>query len=231
MTKIIANEEEGPFLSRDWFDPLESGVRRRIRSFIEGILKEELAAALGRGRYDRSPGASGTRSGYRDRQLLGTFGPLAVSVPRARLAGADGMQEEWRSKTLLAQKRLTRRVEALIAGAYLAGTNTRRVRRALSALFVGAVGKDTVTRVGAMCRATGRPGGSAIWPAMTSCARSSTARWSRSGLTWHPRMIKSIGTRSSLLRVLAEFSSSLVNPQRPASGAPTDRRGALSASG
>ena len=35
----------------------------------------------------------------------------------------------------------------MIAGAYLSGTNTRRVRRALAALFGGAVGKDTVSRV------------------------------------------------------------------------------------
>jgi transposase-like protein len=34
----------------------------------------------------------------------------------------------------------------LIAGAYLAGTNTRRVKRALAALFRGAVGKDVVSR-------------------------------------------------------------------------------------
>ena len=48
--------------------------------------------------------------------------------------------------TLPAYKRLTRQAEALIAGTYLAGTNTRRVRRALGALFGGAVGKDTVSR-------------------------------------------------------------------------------------
>jgi putative transposase len=35
----------------------------------------------------------------------------------------------------------------LIASTYLAGTNTRRVRRALKALFGGAVSKDTVSRV------------------------------------------------------------------------------------
>jgi putative transposase len=35
----------------------------------------------------------------------------------------------------------------LIAGAYLAGTNTRRVRRALNAVFAGPVGKDVVSRV------------------------------------------------------------------------------------
>ena len=42
---------------------------------------------------------------------------------------------------------MTRQVEALIAGTYLAGTNTRRVRRALAALFRGAIGKDTVSRI------------------------------------------------------------------------------------
>ena len=41
---------------------------------------------------------------------------------------------------------MTRQVEALIAGAYLAGTNTRRVERGLAALFGGAVGKDIVSR-------------------------------------------------------------------------------------
>ncbi len=35
----------------------------------------------------------------------------------------------------------------MIAGAYLAGTNTRRVRRALNAVFAGPVGKDVVSRV------------------------------------------------------------------------------------
>ena len=44
-------------------------------------------------------------------------------------------------------QRRTKRADALIAGAYFAGTNTRRVRRALAALFGGAVGKDTVSRV------------------------------------------------------------------------------------
>jgi transposase-like protein len=34
----------------------------------------------------------------------------------------------------------------MIASTYLAGTNTRRVRRALAALFGGTVGKDTVSR-------------------------------------------------------------------------------------
>src|SRR5213079_3431988 len=53
---------------------------------------------------------------------------------------------EWRNASLPAYQRLTRRAEALIAGAYLSGTNTRRVKRALAALFGSAVGKDVVSR-------------------------------------------------------------------------------------
>jgi transposase-like protein len=54
---------------------------------------------------------------------------------------------EWKSKALRAYQRRTKAADALIASTYLAGTNTRRVRRALAALFGGAVGKDTVSRV------------------------------------------------------------------------------------
>jgi transposase-like protein len=146
MEKITANEVPVPLLGEDWFDPLEAGVRQHIRSFIEAMLESELEAVLNRGRYERAGPAMGHRHGHRDRQILGTFGPTTVSVPRARLVEADGRTQEWRNQTLPAYKRLTKRAEALIAGTYLAGTNTRRVRRALGALFGGAVGKDTVSR-------------------------------------------------------------------------------------
>jgi transposase-like protein len=62
------------------------------------------------------------------------------------MADAAGDTREWRSAALPRYARMTRQVEGLIAGAYLAGTNTRRVRRALAALFRGAVGKDVVSR-------------------------------------------------------------------------------------
>jgi len=146
MEKNTASDAPVPLLGEDWFDPLEAGVRQHIRSFIEAMLESELEAVLNRGRYERTGPVQGHRHGHRDRQILGTFGPTTVSVPRARLVEADGTTREWRNQTLPAYKRLTKRAEALIAGTYLAGTNTRRVRRALGALFGGAVGKDTVSR-------------------------------------------------------------------------------------
>jgi transposase-like protein len=146
MEKDTDFDDAVPLLGEDWFDPLETGVRQRIRCFIEQMLEAELETALNRRRYERTGPTAGHRHGHRDRQLLGTFGPTTVSVPRARLVGADGKTVEWHNRILPAYKRLTRRAEALIAGTYLAGTNTRRVRRALGTLFGGAVGKDTVSR-------------------------------------------------------------------------------------
>jgi putative transposase len=134
-----------PFAGSNWFDPLEDAVRSQVRAFIEALLEEELAAALGRGRYERVASSSGRRHGHRRRQLVTTFGPLTLSVPRARLADQAG-EREWNSTLLPAYQRLSRRAEALIAEAYLAGMNTRRVRRALAKLFEGHVGKDVVSR-------------------------------------------------------------------------------------
>ena len=139
----------------NWFDPIETAVRARAREFIEELIRGELDTVLARPRYGRSQMAgdeesadvTGHRHGSRTRSLTGTFGPIEIAVPRARLNTADGKTTEWKSKALRAYQRRTLAADALIAGSYLAGTNTRRVRRALAALFGGAVGKDTVSRV------------------------------------------------------------------------------------
>src|SRR5918993_4469932 len=138
--------EQTLFAGEAWFDPIEAGLRGRIRGLIEELVEQELEAALGRGRYERAGGAVGHRHGHRRRQLTGSFGPVELSVPRARLRSEEGTTSEWRSAALPRYARRTRQIEALIAGAYLAGTNTRRVQRALAALFRGAVGKDVVSR-------------------------------------------------------------------------------------
>jgi hypothetical protein len=142
-----ATPEASLFDGTAWFDPIEAGVRERIRGFIEAMLEEELTVALGRTRYRRDgEAAAGYRHGVRHRQLLGSFGPLDITVPRGRMSKPEGGTAEWRSAALPRYARMTRQAEALIAATYLAGTNTRRVKRALGALFKGAVGKDVVSR-------------------------------------------------------------------------------------
>ncbi len=146
-----------PYLFDDWFDPIETCVRDRVREFIQAMIEGELDATLLRPRYGRLakhaaadkvvPSAVGHRHGRRSRSLTGTFGRVEIEVPRARLEGANGKTTEWQSKVLRAYQRRTLAADALIASTYLSGTNTRRVRRALKALFGGAVSKDTVSRI------------------------------------------------------------------------------------
>src|SRR5260370_1444455 len=72
----------------DWFDPIEMGVRDRVRSFIEGMIEAELEEALSRPRYSRPAktrdgadsvpaGLSGHRHGHRSISLLVVLGVRA----------------------------------------------------------------------------------------------------------------------------------------------------------
>src|SRR5260370_35772943 len=92
----------------NWFDPIESEVRARARGFIEELIRGELDDALARPRYGRSQragdegraGVTGHRHGSRTRSLTGTFGPIEIAVPRARLATPKGKTAEWKSQAL-----------------------------------------------------------------------------------------------------------------------------------
>src|SRR5712671_2335076 len=192
-----AAAETAPHLFDNWFDPIEFGVRSRVRDFIETMMEEELEAVLSRPRYGRvaptaskeagsaEAAATGHRHGHRSRTLLGTFGPVEVAMPRARLNAPDGGTTEWKSTALKAYQRRTIAADAVIAATYLAGTNTRRVRRALTALFGGAVSKDTVSRTWRKVKTD--------WDAWNTrsladepIVRSSTVRWFAFGSTAKP---------------------------------------------
>ena len=91
----------GLFTGEAWFDPIEAGIRDRVREFIQELLEQDLTEALGRSRCERAAGEpKGYRNGTRERQLLGSFGPVALEVPRAHMAAADGGTQEWRSTAL-----------------------------------------------------------------------------------------------------------------------------------
>ena len=147
MNQITESSAVSLLTNEAGYDPIEDRLRANVRATIEAMFEEELAGFLGRIRYGRGgERAKGYRHGHRDRQLTGTFGTETVRVPRARVEDEEGKVTEWRSKALPRYRRLTKKAEALIASVYLAGTNTRRVKRALVGLFEGAVSKDVVSR-------------------------------------------------------------------------------------
>src|SRR4051812_2856619 len=86
--------ETAIYLFDNWFDPIEAGLRDRVREFIQAMIEGELDTALSRPRYARraklSSGktqdaavATGHRHGHRPRSLLGSFGQVNIDVPRA----------------------------------------------------------------------------------------------------------------------------------------------------
>jgi putative transposase len=130
---LQSEAETAGHLLDDWFDPIEAGLRDRVRQFIQAMIEAELEAALSRPRYARRPkevsendgasGITGHRHGHRSRSLLGTFGRVEIAVPRARLDTAEGKTMEWKSTALRAYQRRTKQADSLIAGADLAGTS------------------------------------------------------------------------------------------------------------
>jgi putative transposase len=138
--------ERPAVMADEWIDPLETALREGVQSYLRELLELEVTAALGRLRYGRQGQAKGYRNGHRSRELIGTQGRMRIQVPRARVVDDAGNLREFNSALLPKYQRLTPRAWGLIASAYLAGVNTRRVRRALGSLFGGAVSKDTVSR-------------------------------------------------------------------------------------
>jgi hypothetical protein len=109
MEHHTASTSPIPFSGEDWFDPLEEVVRFQVRAFIKALVVEEVEGALGgRKRYQRSGAPKGYRNGHRERQLVGTFGALTVSLPRARLRDGEGGETEWRSQTSISMYLLGR---------------------------------------------------------------------------------------------------------------------------
>lgn len=88
---VHPGDEATSYLFDNWFDPIEAGLRERVRGFIETMLETELDAVLARPRYGRQPaarsdettGVAGHRHGSRTRTLTRTFGITEVTVPRA----------------------------------------------------------------------------------------------------------------------------------------------------
>jgi putative transposase len=122
---------------------IEDLVRAHVSGFIQAVVEDEVTIALERGRYER--GGSGYRNGHRERTLVTTFGPVEISVARARMV-ADSVESEFRSSVIPKSRRLTKNAEALIVATYLCGVSTRRCQVALAQALGPGISKDMVSR-------------------------------------------------------------------------------------
>ncbi len=123
-------------------------LRGRVLEAIETVLEEELTEALGCASHERCEGRRGYRNGAERRVLTTEVGTREVRVPRGRLHREDGTTAEFRSEVLPRYARRTRAIDEAILGIYLAGANSRRIRKALEPLLGPEhLSKSAVSRV------------------------------------------------------------------------------------
>lgn len=128
-------------------DPLSEHLRGMVVNAIVAFARAEIDDALGADRYARET-RGGYRHGQRERSLSTSFGPAEMLLPRARVFNADGSTQEFRSSVIPRYVRRTREVDGTILLSYLAGTNTRRIGRALAPMLKGTkLSKSSVSRV------------------------------------------------------------------------------------
>ena len=91
--------------------------------------------------------AKDNRNGVKTRTLTGPTGPMALTLPRATLAG-PGPEQEWASSIVPRYQRRMREVNEAVIGTHLAGGNQRRIRGALQPLLKAApLSKSAVSRI------------------------------------------------------------------------------------
>lgn len=123
-------------------------LRRRVLEAMEIVLEEELSEALGSSRYERSESRRGYRNGSEKRTVTTSLGAEEIEIPRGRLFKPDGAAAEFQSELLPRYARRTQAVDDAVLGVYLAGGNSRRIRKALEPLLgTKHLSKSAVSRV------------------------------------------------------------------------------------
>jgi transposase-like protein len=114
---------------------IEAQFRQHIREALDVALAEELAAALGSDRHERTDRRRGYRNGSVERTLTTPEGTRTVTIPRGRITGGEGETREFHSQLVPRYARRTREIDEAILGCYLGGVNSRRIRTALKPLL------------------------------------------------------------------------------------------------
>ncbi len=106
-------------------DSLEAYVREGARRMLAAALDEEVAAFLGRGRYERGKPFRGYRNGYHEaRELTVGVGAVEVRVPRVAEVPPEVAPEGFRSAIVRRYERASAGTRELFARLYLEGLAT-----------------------------------------------------------------------------------------------------------
>ncbi|MGI9145330.1 MAG: transposase [Chloroflexota bacterium] len=114
------------------------------RLVLQRAVEDEATAFLGRARYERTPAATGSRSGSRNKLIQAAEGEITVAMPQVR-----GTLERFVSRIIPDVRRVvrTRPLEALVIGAYVRGLSDRDIESLLDEAGLGHLSKNAASQV------------------------------------------------------------------------------------
>jgi transposase-like protein len=127
-------------------DRLAELGRLGARLVLQRAVEDELAAFLGRARYERTESAAGSRNGHRPRRVQTAEGEIAIAMPQVRNSLTRFVS------TVIPDTRTivrTRPLEALVIGAYVRGLSDRDIESLAREAGLGSISR---TAVSGICR-------------------------------------------------------------------------------
>src|SRR5712692_4390824 len=125
-------------------DKLAKLGRLGARLVLQRAIDEEVAAFLGRARYERNPDATGSRNGTRPRPIQTAEGEITVAVPQVRNTTERFISSVFPDSRTVVR---TRPLEALIIGGYVRGLSDRDIESLMQEAGLGQVSKSTASRI------------------------------------------------------------------------------------
>jgi transposase-like protein len=108
----------------DWKEVLsgqEDFLREMVRTVLQEVLEHEMEEAVGAGKWERSEGRSGHRSGYYTRSLVTRVGKVELRVPQDR-------QGHFRTEVFERYQRSEKALVLALAEMYVQGVSTRKTK-------------------------------------------------------------------------------------------------------
>jgi putative transposase len=128
----------------DWKAALlgDDGFRELMRITVQQVLEAEMDEALGAGKWERTDGRLGYRSGYRGRTLVTRVGKLELRVPQDR-AG------RFSTELFERYQRSEKAFVSALTEMYIQGVSTRKVKAITEELCGHTVSASTVSAINA----------------------------------------------------------------------------------
>src|SRR5215218_8911056 len=115
-------------------------LKEGVQVLSQMLMEMEVEEHIGAGRHERTPGRSGHRNGYRQRDWDTRVGTVELKVPRVR-------DSNYFPSLLEPRRRAERALSAVVQEAYVHGVSTRKVDELVKALGVGGISKSRVSEL------------------------------------------------------------------------------------